>query len=84
MGDELLSDEVLAKYMALDQRGQLQAEYIWIGGVGLEYRSKTRTLIHAEVTKLEQIPVSCSLLKSCLARSQDKHKILCANVGLEF
>jgi hypothetical protein len=77
MGDELLKNEVLAKYLALDQRGHLQAEYIWIGGMGLEYRSKTRTLFRPKVEALEQIPVSAviaCLASTCVGRLFCEHR----------
>ncbi|CAM9826425.1 unnamed protein product, partial [Choristocarpus tenellus] len=40
----MLSDEVLATFMNLDQRGKIVAEYIWIGGSGQDIRCKARTL----------------------------------------
>jgi len=39
-----LAPEVLARYMSLDQRGKVQAEYVWIGGSGDDLRCKTKTL----------------------------------------
>lgn len=35
-------DAVARKYMALDQGGKIQAEYVWIGGSGQDLRCKTR------------------------------------------
>lgn len=37
-------DAITQKYLSLDQRGKIQAEYVWIGGSGQDVRSKTRTL----------------------------------------
>jgi len=48
--------DVLEKYMDLEQRDQIQAEYVWIGGTSNDLRSKTRTIDLAEVRSLEQIP----------------------------
>jgi len=44
----------LAKYMALDQRGSIMAEYVWIDGEG-GIRSKSRTL-PKEVKSLDELP----------------------------
>ncbi|KAJ5949566.1 glutamate--ammonia ligase [Penicillium verhagenii] len=46
--------ENLMKYMSLDQRGQVQAEYIWIDSIG-GTRSKTKTLTKA-VTSVDELP----------------------------
>lgn len=40
----------------LDQHGKIIAEYIWIGGSGLDIRSKARVLSIPPVTALDQIP----------------------------
>lgn len=32
------------RYMSLPQGTRVQAEYVWIGGTGLDLRCKTRTL----------------------------------------
>ncbi|GME66776.1 unnamed protein product [[Candida] boidinii] len=45
---------ILAKYLDLDQRGNVLAEYIWIDGSG-EMRSKCRTL-SKKVTSVDQLP----------------------------
>jgi hypothetical protein len=39
-----LSEEVLNRFLCLDQNDQIQAEYVWIGGTGQDLRSKCRTL----------------------------------------
>ena len=33
---------ILAEFLELDQSGQVQAEYVWIGGSGQDLRGKTR------------------------------------------
>ena len=45
----------LHDYLGLHQHGKIQCEYIWIGGSGLDIRSKTRTLAK-KVTSLDEIP----------------------------
>ena len=53
-----LSHEVLKHYMSLEvPAGKLQAEYIWIGGSGMDLRCKTKTIERNEVTSLDQLPV---------------------------
>ncbi|CAM9501611.1 unnamed protein product [Choristocarpus tenellus] len=42
-GDVKLDQAVLDRYMSLPQNGMVQAEYIWLGGTGLDLRCKTRT-----------------------------------------
>jgi len=44
------------EFSKLQQRGKLIAEYIWIGGTGMDIRSKARTLDLSEVLELSQIP----------------------------
>jgi glutamine synthetase len=50
-----LPDEITQKFLTLPQRGNIQAEYIWIGGSGLDLRSKTRT-IEGTITSPSQLP----------------------------
>jgi len=54
-----LAHDVYAHYMTLEQRGGIQAEYIWIGGSGNgDLRSKTKTIPELkEVKSLDQLPV---------------------------
>jgi len=47
--------DMLRKYLSLNQRGNIQCEYIWIGGTGNDIRSKTRTL-RKKVESLKDIP----------------------------
>ncbi|RSL86496.1 Glutamine synthetase [Fusarium oligoseptatum] len=47
--------ETLAKYLKLDQKGQIMAEYVWVDADG-ETRSKSRTLPEKEY-KPEDLPV---------------------------
>jgi len=50
----LSNTATLAKYMALDQKGSLMAEYVWIDASG-GLRSKSRTLTK-KVTDVDQLP----------------------------
>jgi len=50
----LSNTATLQKYMALDQKGNIMAEYVWIDGSG-GLRSKSRT-ITKKVTDLKQLP----------------------------
>lgn len=47
------------KYMSLDQRGQVQAEYIWIDAVG-GTRSKTKVSSHPHIRTSFSIPLPLS------------------------
>ncbi len=40
----LLDHTIVDKYAALEQKGKICAEYVWIGGTGSDLRSKTKTL----------------------------------------
>jgi len=39
-----LVPEINKEFSTLDQKGRILAEYVWIGGTGIDYRSKTRVL----------------------------------------
>ena len=45
----------LAKYMKLSQGNKIQAEYIWIGGSGIDIRSKTKT-ITGPLNSIDDLP----------------------------
>lgn len=44
------------EFTKLDQKGKIIAEYIWVGGNGIDIRSKARTLSIAEAKSIEDIP----------------------------
>jgi len=50
-----LSWEVSKRFSSLPQNGMYTAEYIWIGGTGLDIRTKTRTLTE-EPKELKDFP----------------------------
>lgn len=43
-------------FNALSQQGKIIAEYVWIGGYGLDIRSKSMTLSLPKVTSLSDLP----------------------------
>lgn len=38
------SQQINQEFRSLDQKGRVLAEYVWLGGSGIDYRSKTRVL----------------------------------------
>lgn len=50
-----LPDSVTQNFYKLDQGGKIQAEYVWVGGTGLDLRCKTRTL-DGPVSKVSELP----------------------------
>eukprot|EP01138_Halocafeteria_seosinensis_P000843 gb/GECG01000866.1/.p1 GENE.gb/GECG01000866.1/~~gb/GECG01000866.1/.p1 ORF type:complete len:358 (+),score=42.05 gb/GECG01000866.1/:1-1074(+) len=44
MASKVLNSTVYRAYMGLEQGDSVLAEYVWIGGTGMDLRSKTRTL----------------------------------------
>lgn len=50
-----LDENVLKRFLDLDQRGKIMAEYVWIGGSGMDIRSKCRTL-SKKITNLSELP----------------------------
>lgn len=53
----LLSAEVYHHFMTLEQKGYVQAEYVWVGGSGDDLRSKTKTIVTDEVKCIDDIPI---------------------------
>lgn len=51
-----LDPRIYEKYMELPQGDKIQAEYIWIGGSGMDVRCKTRTL-DQEVKSVDELPI---------------------------
>ena len=48
------------KYMSLDQRGHVQAEYIWIDAVG---GTRSKTKVSAASASNSQIPAPLSIVR---------------------
>jgi len=46
---------ILNEYFSLSQNGAIQAEYIWIGGSGMDLRSKTKTL-KGQINSIKDLP----------------------------
>jgi len=49
------NDASFDRFMKLDQRGKIQATYLWIGGCGGDLRAKTRTLSE-KVSSVKDLP----------------------------
>ena len=45
------------EFNGLNQYGKIIAEYIWIGGSGLDIRSKARVLNTTQITNISQLPL---------------------------
>ena len=56
LGYKGLKQDILSKYMNLDQQGSCQVLYVWIDGSGQTMRCKTRTLTN-EATSPSDVPV---------------------------
>ena len=52
----LLDPAILDRFLSLDQKGKIAAEYVWIGGTGSDLRSKTKTLSKAP-KGLDDLPI---------------------------
>jgi len=53
-----LDHGVYRRYMELEMKGNIQVEYVWIGGSGSDYRSKSRTITDLKaVTSPDQLPI---------------------------
>lgn len=55
---EFLNHQVYARYMELDQKNNVLAQYIWLGGNNGDIRCKTRTFPgKTEIKSLDELPV---------------------------
>jgi glutamine synthetase len=53
-----LAHDVYQRYMELDQKHTIQAEYVWLGGSGADLRCKTKSITEVkEVNSLDHLPI---------------------------
>jgi glutamine synthetase len=55
--ENIVNFAIFDQFRDLDQNGAVQAEYVWIGGSGMDLRCKTRTFRDGEHKQLSTLPV---------------------------